>query len=150
MKARIWSKIDYRNTVSVIFRMAREFKRDLCEFPRLDTVRRVYDYVRALPYRDDPPGIEFVSRPAYTLWPEWTGPRDCDDKTLALGAWCNLYGFAWRVVCAGESADPALNPHHIYPEIKLDAIWTPADATYRRCELGSLLYVERFREVYTP
>lgn len=139
--------------------MAREFRRDLCEYPKLDTVQKVYEYVRELPYREDPPGMEFVSRPSFTLWTEWNGPRDCDDKTLAIGAWCNLFGVPWRVVCAGESMNPDQNPHHIYPEVFTGLVdargairsatgWTPADATYQRCEFGKLLYTERFREVY--
>lgn len=150
MQAKIWPRLDYRHTVSVLFKMAREFRNDLREFPKLASVRSLYDYVRDLPYVADPPGMEFLSRPAYTLWQEWTGPRDCDDKTLAIGAWCELFQYPWRVVCAGESLNPDQNPHHIYPEIKLGGEWTPADATYERCEFGKLLYTERFRQVYTP
>ena len=50
-----------------------------------------YRYVCELPYIPDPENIETVSRPAFTLCPEY-GPRDCDDKAVLCAAWWHAHG----------------------------------------------------------
>lgn len=144
----------YELTVREVFRMAREYKNDVLEFPEMrGDVFEAYNYVRSLPYVEDPKGIEFVTRPSQTLWKGWAGPRDCDDKTLALGAYAEQNKIPWRAVVCGASDIPEHNPHHIYPEFKLNGVWVAMDATYAddRCKLGGLLYEnEKFRKEYYP
>ena len=144
----------YETTVKELFRMAREYKNDVLEFPEMrGDIFEAYNYVRSLEYRADPKGIEFLTRPSQTLWTGWNGPRDCDDKTLALGAYAEQNKIPWRAIVCGASENPAENPHHIYPEFKLNGMWVAMDATYSddRCKLGGLLYEkEIFRREYDP
>lgn len=148
MKANIWRGLDYHETVKQIFLMAKMFREDLAgKFPDVFTL---YDFVRRLQYKDDPKDAEVISRPRYTMQPDWNGPRDCDDKTLIFGAWAELKKIPWRVVCAGSSPNPEENPHHIYPEILIGGNWLTCDATYPECRIGELLYRETFREIYSP
>lgn len=148
MKANIWTGLDYHETVKQIFRMAKMFREDL--IGRAANVFTLYDFVRSLDYRDDPKDAEVVSRPKYTMRKDWTGPRDCDDKTLIFGAWAELHRIKWRVVCAGTSPEPEENPHHIYPELLIGGNWLTCDATYPQCNIGELLYRETFHEIYSP
>ena len=144
----------YEVTVKEIFRMAKEYRNDVLEFPEMrGDVFDAYNYVRSLPYREDPKGIEFVTRPSQTLWKGWMGPRDCDDKTLALGAYAELNKILWRAVVCGASEKPEENPHHIYPEFQLNGIWVSMDGTYadEKCKFGGRLYEkEMFRKEYYP
>jgi len=150
MRANIWSGLDYHETVKQIFLMARMFREDLKGVFPNNNVWALYDFVRSLDYKDDPLDAEVVSRPKYTMRKDWHGPRDCDDKTLIFGAWAELNGIRWRVVCAGSSPNPEENPHHIYPELLIGGNWLTCDATYPQCRIGELLYRETFREVYSP
>jgi transglutaminase-like putative cysteine protease len=161
----------YRDTVSEVYRLARSYssdiqkpfyytKQDLCGIAQLcgtdlkagrwRNLFHFYDYVRSLPYHPDPVGLETVSRPLYTLNPEWTGPRDCDDKTILIMAYCHLNNIPARAVVVGKG----LRPHHIYPEVFIHDTWQPADATYpdsdHDCRFGKRLYNENFREVFEP
>ena len=104
----------YETTIGEMLRMAREHAKDCAPYAG-KSVFEFYDYVRKLPYKDDPEGIEHMSRPRYTLSQSWEGPRDCDDKTLALAAYCELHKIPYRIVVCGERE----TPHHVYPEIKL-------------------------------
>ena len=147
--ARVIWKPTYTDTVRTIFEMARAFRRDVREYLG-PSPYEMYSYVRGLPFIDDPPGVETLARPAFVLSPRWMINRDCDDKTLAVAAWCEEYGFRYRFAVVGESLDPDKNPHHIYPELRLDRNWVPFDATYPECSLGERLYDEQFRRLFYP
>ena len=59
-----------------------------------------YRHVCELPYIPDPPEVETVSRPLYTLNARYS-PRDCDDKSVLLAAWLHAHGenaALWRPV----------------------------------------------------
>lgn len=135
-----------------MFRLAKTYSTDVDEFfpPGTDPYF-VYNYVRDLPFIEDPEGIETVARPAFVLWRGWKNNRDCDDKSTAIAAYCESRKIPYRFAVVGENEDPALNPHHVYPELRLDGAFVPFDATYpERCVLGERLYEERFRKVFYP
>lgn len=137
----------FRETVSELFRMADAYASDLHRLPQgFSNIFELYNYTRNLPYHEDPRGLETVSRPLYTLSEVWTGPRDCDDKTLIILAGARVFGIPARAVVCGEIP----SPHHVYPELQLAGEWTPFDATYsddeHDCRLGKRLYGEIFRE----
>ena len=147
---------DFRQTVSLIKGAAKLFKSDIGTLAGLSAVE-FFNHVRALPYVEDPDGIERVSRPAFTLDGSWNNSRDCDDKTLLMGAYFETHSVPWRIVVAGNSFDPlrgCFRPHHVYPEAMLNGQWIPFDATFPdRSEIGKRLYAdetgrEPFREVY--
>jgi len=132
-------------SVSHIIRLAKQYSADLKEFADKMDFFSFYNYVRELPYIPDPKGKETISRPAYTVNPNWKGCRDCDDKTVLIAAFCELKKIPWRVIVCGVRE----YPHHVYPEIMFQDKWTQADATYPdRCLFGKSLYVERYRKIY--
>jgi hypothetical protein len=136
--------LDFSETVALIFKAAKVYAKDAPQESDV-SFHEFYDYVRQLPYHADPEEIETLTRPGYTLNPEWEGPRDCDDKCLCLGAYCERNNIKWRIVVSGRG-DFA---HHVYPEVKENGRWVAADATYpERSTFGKTLFKERFREVF--
>lgn len=144
MKKTIVPLENYIQTVETVLRLAKNYTKDLIPFYGM-TIFAFYDYVRRLPYIPDPVGKETVSRPKYTLNPEWTGARDCDDKTVPLLAKAIVLNIPARAVVCGQGE----KPHHIYPEIQMNGDWITADATYpERCILNKKLYNENFRKEF--
>lgn len=135
---------DYIDTLKVIISFAEKYQTDLEQFKNTN-IYKFYDIVRKLPYVADPVGVETVSRPKYLIDPNWTGPRDCDDKTLLIAAQAEQLKIPYRIIVCGQGT----KPHHVYPEISLNGNWVSSDATYPRCQLGNLLYKENFRKVYS-
>lgn len=138
----------WRGTVRLMKRFARLYARDVQPYLRGATPRasilNLYNQVRALPYVADPPGLETIARPAHTMRKDWSGPRDCDDKSIIIAAGAQLLGIPWRFVVCGQ----ADHPHHVYPEIYFVGRWTSADATFpERSAWGKKLYKEKFRKV---
>lgn len=74
-----------------------------------------YRHVCSLPYVPDPVGVETVSRPAYTLRPEYT-PRDCDDKSVLLASWCHGNGLKKRFVSTSCRPDRRLT--HVFLQLE--------------------------------
>lgn len=133
----------YRETIKVMQELAREV-RDVQQFAK-HTLLEFYLFLRALPYIEDPQGIERVSRPLFTLNPQWTDSRDCDDKATAMLCFCNMHGIKSRIIVCGIGK----KPHHVYNEVWLAGRFVPVDATYPdRSIFGKLLYTEDFREVF--
>lgn len=144
MKAIEQKLINQDQTVSEIQRIAKQYVSDLDNFKNWDFFK-FYNLVRSLPYVPDPIGRETLARPAYTLLNNWTGSRDCDDKTILLVSKAIQNNIPYRIVICGQ-VDHA---HHVYPEIYLWGKWQPADATYpERSVFGKYLYKERFRKVF--
>lgn len=135
---------DFAETVALIFEAAGVYKDDAPQENQV-SFADYYDYVRKLPYTADPDEYETLTRPGYTLNPAWEGPRDCDDKCLALAAYCERNNIQYRIIVAGRGE----TAHHVYPEVKDGGKWTAADATYPdRCTYGKTLFKEKFREVF--
>ena len=85
-----------------------------------------YRHVCALPYVEDPPEQETVSRPLYTLDPFYM-PRDCDDKAVLLAAWLHGHGEKVRFVATSTRPDKEL--HHTFIQMQNGLC---LDATYRK------------------
>ena len=97
----------------------------------------------------DPKGIETVSRPGFTMRPDWAGPRDCDDKATAAVGYFAMKGLLnhVRLLVVGELDFP----HHIYPEVYRGGEWLSFDATYPESELWKPVYADPgFREIHRP
>ena len=97
------------------------------------TLFEVQNYIKNLPYRDDPEDQEFISRPSICMNDE-TIPFDCDDRAVCIGAFCELHGIPFRFVAVCEYPNPDF--HHVYTEVKIDGNWIPCDATYPEHEIG--------------
>lgn len=135
----------YKQTVTKVFQFVKLYEDDL-DFLKDLSIFDFYNYVRALPYHSDPPKKETVVRQKYTIRPDWSGARDCDDKTLLILSFANLKNISGKAVVCGQGEAP----HHIYPELEFNGKFYSADATYPRCQFGKKLYTENFRKVFKP
>ncbi len=144
MKATEKKLTNQDETVREIKRIATQYYTDLEAFKDWDFFK-FYNLVRALEYKADPVGIETLSRPKYTIRRDFSGPRDCDDKTILLIAKAIQNNIPYRVIVCGQKNFG----HHVYPEIFYSKKWMPADATYpARSVFGKYLYKENYRKVF--
>lgn len=102
------------------------------------SLKQLHDYVRSLPYVDDPvkvpinngDDIELLKSPYFVIY---TG-GDCDDKFILMGAILERLKISYRaaVVCTVDhyQKEHSNDLHHIYPEIFIYNMWLPFDATY--------------------
>lgn len=87
-----------------------------------------YRFVCSLPYVPDPPDVETVSRPLFTLNADYA-PRDCDDKAVLLAAWLVAHGQKVRFVASSTRKDREL--HHTFLQMENGLF---IDATYKKNE----------------
>lgn len=132
----------WKETVRVIGDFAIRYQADAFPLLGMDAPT-VFRFVADLPYVADPIGKETVSRPLYTLDPSYE-PRDCDDKTVLIGAWAEMHGHPWRIVVVGKGN----RPHHVFPEVFLAGDWIPMDATYSKNEIGVYPRKWKFRKAF--
>ena len=99
-----------------------------------------YRYVCNLPYIADPKNVEFVSRPAMTVNPNFSIARDCDDKAVLLASWWQAHGRKKRFVAS--STKPTGRLHHVFLQLDNGVF---CDATYPKNQdfLGSYPYFSR-------
>lgn len=97
-----------------------------------------YRHVCRLPYIPDPENVETVSRPAFTLRPDY-GPRDCDDKAVLCASWLHAHGVPVRFIATSTKKDRQL--HHVFCQIPGLLV----DATYKKHEkcLGNYDYLPK-------
>lgn len=115
-----------------IGRLARQYWSDMADMATASP-REVFDYIQAIPYRKDPPGVELVQRPLY-LRMEAARGADCDDRATAVAAWAVAARYPWRVVAVSRRPDGRL--HHVFTEVKLGGTWVPIDPTYPTSSFG--------------
>lgn len=121
--------IDTVTPLHDVYQTAREMRRLTVNYwadlgPWLDEpFLNFFNYVCALPYLPDPPNVETVSRPAYTLI-EGYRPRDCDDKAVLLACWCKGHAVPVRFVAISTLQNG--EPCHVF----INAAGVDCDATY--------------------
>ena len=138
----------------------KEYYLDMAPFADY-SLQDIFTEIANLPFYPDPPYVELLRRPAYLLYGipfnisfsygersifEWMRKYgrfpggDCDDKSIAIGAWARLNGIPYRFLGVGRK-----NPHkkvkkvlltHVYPELYIDGAWLTIDATYSYNTLG--------------
>lgn len=135
----------FDKTVLKIIEFARKYKNDLKDYENL-SFENFYLMIRNLPYHADPQNIETLSRPLYTLQKNYT-PRDCDDKTILICAFCELKGIPYKIEVTGKKN----KFHHVYPVVFINNKWTIADSTYpNKGFLGSNLFNAKVKKTYIP
>ena len=92
-----------------------------------------YRMIANLPYVADPKGKETLSRPKYTLDPDYE-PRDCDDKAILLGAWLYANRVPFRFIAVSGHKSKKL--HHVFVQLDWCGKSVHADATYSKNTLG--------------
>jgi hypothetical protein len=143
MRKNITTLDTYEKTVMKVFEFAKKYQTD-CLFLESKTPLEVFDFIKNLEYKEDPKGIEFLSRPAFSIF-RTDLPRDCDDKTLIAACYFELKNYPYKIVVSGKNT----NPHHIYPIVFLNNSWKVFDATYNTNNFNELPYKESFRKVYS-
>lgn len=108
--------------------------------------KEFYTYIKSLPYIPDPKHAERLSRPAFTIDPDYDNSRDCDDKTLALATFCVMADIPYRIVVMGRGLDP----HHVTLQVKDRGTWIYTDATYpEKGSWGKPLFHPKFLKYYS-
>lgn len=124
--------LDVQQTASEMYRLAFAWKEDMAPFASM-SLPELFNFLKAIPWKADPPEIEVLQRPWYTMNRAGTG-GDCDDKAIAVGAYCHLNGLPFRFVAVSRS--PELDLHHVYTEIMINGSWLIFDPTYAYNVLG--------------
>lgn len=124
---------DKSQTAREMYRLTDEHSSDIDHFeaggtplsnlPLLD----YYRLVRGMPYLQDIPAVEVVSRPYYVLAAPWRG-LDCKKKSILVGSWARENGIPYRYVAV--SRRPDRSAHHVIPELQINGEWVEVDATY--------------------
>lgn len=133
----------FEKTVLKIFEFAKKYQTD-CLFLESKTPIEVFDFIKNLEYKPDPVGIEFLSRPDFSIFRNDL-PRDCDDKTLIACCYFELKNYPYKIIVSGKNKDP----HHVYPIVFLDNNWVVFDATYPSNKFNQVPYKEKFKKIYT-
>lgn len=121
--------------------MVQTYWRDMIPWGTL-SLPEIYARIKNIPFRPDPPDVETLMRPYYTMRGlGWGG--DCDDKSIALASWAVINRIPYRFVAVRRAGMPTL--HHVFTELNIDGKWLIADATYRVNVLGQQRepYIER-------
>lgn len=132
----------YEKTVLKILEFTEKYSGD-CLFLINYTPKELFNFVKDLEYKPDPVGIEFLSRPEFSIFKK-NLPRDCDDKTLIVTCWAKLKNIPFKVCVSGRRN----KPHHIYPILFIDNKWIIFDATYSNGEIGKKFFKENFCKIY--
>lgn len=133
----------YEKTVLKIFEFAKKYQSD-CLFLESKTPFEVFEFIKNLEYKKDPEGIEFLSRPKFSIFRDDL-PRDCDDKTLIAACYFELKNISYKIIVSGRNS----NPHHVYPIAFINNEWIVFDATYPTNKYNQILYPETFRKIYS-
>ena len=105
---------DVTETAAEMMRITKQYYKDLGPWLGVPLIE-YYIFVCSLPYIADPVGVETVSRPAYTLEPDYR-PRDCDDKSVLLAAWCQGNNIKKRFVSTSCRPDRRLT--HVFLQLE--------------------------------
>lgn len=106
----------HENTAAEMARMVKEYAPDLPGIRRA-TAKEWYGKIKALPYKRDPKGMEWVTNPLITINPSYKGFRDCDDKAILMAAWAFVHKKPYKFVAGAKKGQ---NLHHVWPEIALN------------------------------
>lgn len=119
-------------TGPLMHKMAHLYKGDMVPYAHY-SLMEIFDSIKSIPYRPDPPGKEVLMRPLYTMKMRGYG-GDCDDKCIALASWAILNGVPYRFVAAAKPGRKSF--HHVFCELYVREMWLHADPTYSFNTLG--------------
>lgn len=146
MRAETVELLDVQQTASNMYRIAFAWKEDMSPYASLN-LQELFNLLKNIPFHADPIGTEYLQRPWFTLNQAGTG-GDCDDKAIAVGAWCHLRGIKFRFVAVSRFANKPL--HHVLTEMYLNGKWFEFDPTYSFNVLGRPLFVYPQRLILRP
>jgi len=91
------------------------------------SLMEIFDKIKNLPYRPDPPNVETLMRPRYTMSMQGYG-GDCDCKALALASYAKLNQIPYRFIAIRRPGRKSL--HHVATELYVNGKWLFLDPTY--------------------
>lgn len=95
-----------------------------------------YDYVRAIPYKQDRKPIEVIGRPLrLVMLPK----LDCKKKAVMIGSYADLKNIPYRFIASSSRPDRRI--HHVYPELFISGEWVSYDATYPDYYIGQEKFI---------
>lgn len=122
-----------KQTGKVMHELAEKYAFDMAPYAS-KPLEEVFRMLADIPFRPDPDGQELVQRPKFTL--NYGG--DCDDKAIAMAAWCNLNGLNYRFCAIGQRIPGKIRIPltHVFTEVNIINGWINADCTYSYNHLG--------------
>ena len=131
--------IGARQTGRFMHRMVEKYHSDMAPYASL-SLPEIFDKIKSLKFNHDPPGVEVLKRPYYTM--HGIGPGgDCDDKCIALASWAVLNNIPYRFLGVGRKK-PGQKPGskilltHVFTQLYINREWLNADCTYGFNVLG--------------
>lgn len=121
-------------TVIDIANLVLKFSSDIGELANKG-LHDYYDYVKSMPYRRDPSGVEVVPRPKYIIKYGFGIGRDCKKQSIMMSSWAHENGIPYKLSVV--SGRPDKKPHHIFVCVKIDGHWIDVDATYPNYKIGN-------------
>jgi hypothetical protein len=115
-----------QTTGNEMYRLSRQYSADVMPYIGL-SLEEFHKFVASIPYRRDPDGEEYLSRPLAIFQDVGRG-LDCDQKAIAIGAYCELRNIPYRYIAVGKFANKPL--HHVLVIVQIGDKWLPMDATY--------------------
>lgn len=119
-------------TGKLMHEMVKNFYLDMAPYAHY-SLEEVFNIIKNIPFREDPPDEETIMRPALTLACRGYG-GDCDDKAIAMAAYCYLKQIPYRFIAVRKYGEKSL--HHVYTECYIQNKWIHADCTYNFNVLG--------------
>lgn len=121
-----------RTTGKLMHAMVERYWRDMLPYAHR-TPTEVFDAIKNVPFKPDPPDAEVLQRPMYTMQGNGYG-GDCDDKAIALACWCRALRIPYQFVAVRRADQRDL--HHVFCRIYIGNQWVHADPTYSFNALG--------------
>lgn len=109
---------DLKN-IMVVYRSKRKPFSDL-------TITDAFDVIKMIPYKQDSPPIELLSRPKY-IGQNSTG-ADCKKKSILMGSYLKVNNLPYRFVAVSTMPDRKF--HHVFTQTNIDGSWLNLDPTY--------------------
>lgn len=114
------------STGEIMKAMVERYYLDMAPYASL-SLQQIFEKIKNLPYRPDPPNVETLMRPRYTMNMQGSG-GDCDCKALALASYARLYNIPYRFVAIRRPGRKTL--HHVATELYINGTWVFLDPTY--------------------
>lgn len=147
MKITIRPLVNARKTGERMHRMIKKYYTDMAPWASY-TLLEIYEKIKNIPFQDDPPGVELIKRPLYTMLQIGPG-GDCDDLSICLCSWAALNSIPYHLIAVGRRKDGVkagklfggdkILLTHVFPILKIGGNWIIADATYNLNTLGRCL-----------
>jgi hypothetical protein len=123
-------------TAAEMYRIVERYHEDLKNIPVVYrskkvpfsdlTLKDAFDVIKMIPYKQDSPPVELLSRPKY-IGQQNTG-ADCKKKSILMGSFLKVNNLPYRFVAISTMPDRRF--HHVFTQTKINNSWKNLDPTY--------------------